>query len=251
MPVGRRPVDHRGAPIQGSVGGACQSWAMEFRRAAEPPLPPPVAAAAGEGRPVEVEIRRSARRRRTAQARWEAGRIVVMVPAGLPGREEQRLVEGLVAKVTRSAARPRTRGDQWLGEIAVRVARAHLDPVVRREVRASSIRWVSTMERRWGSCTIGTGRIRIADTLGTAPLHVVEAVVFHELVHLVEPGHTARFRSLEALYPQHDLARNWLRGWSAGHAAASREAGRAAAHSDADWDGDDWDGDDWDDGALD
>ena len=214
---------------------------MEFRRAAEPSRAPVTAPAAAAEGPVEIEIRRSARRRRTAQARWEAGRIVVMVPAGLRPAEEQRLVDGLVAKVNRSAARPRTRGDQWLDEIAVRVARAHLDPVVGREVRATSIRWVSTMERRWGSCTIGTGRIRIADTLGTAPLHVVEAVVFHELVHLVEPGHTARFRSLEALYPQHDLARNWLRGWSAGHAAASREAGRAVDDAD----------DDWDDGPLD
>ena len=99
------------------------------------------------------------------------------------------------------------------------------------------------MERRWGSCTIGTGRIRIADTLGTAPQHVIEAVVFHELVHLLESRHSARFRSLERLYPHHDLARNWLRGWSAGHAAADREAGRPFVEPDLD--------DEWDDAAFD
>ena len=159
-----------------------------------------------------------------------------MVPAALSAADEKRLVDGLVAKVSRSASRPEVRGDQWLADLAVRLARAHLEPAVGRPVRAASVRWVSTMQRRWGSCTIPTGRIRIADTLGTAPQHVVEAVVFHELVHLVETGHTARFRALESLYPQHDLARNWLRGWSAGHAAAAREAGHAEPDLADDWD---------------
>jgi len=213
---------------------------MEFRRPAEhAPAPPEGAVAGVAGGAPEIEVRRSARRRRTAQARWESGRIVVMVPEGLTAGDEARLIDGLVAKVSRSASRPSVRSDRWLADLAVRLARAHLEPAVGRPVRPSGIRWVSTMQRRWGSCTVGTGRIRIADTLGTAPQHVVEAVVFHELVHLVEAGHTARFRALEALYPQHDLARNWLRGWSAGHAAAARESGRL-----------DLDSDDWDDGPL-
>lgn len=237
MAVGRDPGPEPEG-VRGLLSVARDSLgAMEFRRPAEPPSVTSSGAQPEAGEPaVEIEIRRSARRRRTAQARWEAGRIVVMVPAALPAGEEKRLVDGLVAKVSRSTSRPSTRGDQWLEQVAVRLARAHLDPVVGRRVRAASIRWVSTMERRWGSCTIQTGRIRIADTLGGAPLHVVEAVVFHELVHLVEAGHTPRFRSLEALYPQHELARNWLRGWSAGHAAASREAGRPERERDDDWD---------------
>lgn len=176
---------------------------------------------AAESGPPRIEIRRSARRRRTAQARWEGERIVVMVPAGLDRAEERRIVDGLVTRVSRSGSRPPTRTDAWLEALAVRLARAHLDTVAGYEVRATSIRWVSTMSHRWGSCTIGTRRIRISDTLARAPQHVVEAVVFHELVHLLEPGHTSRFRAIERLHPDHELARNWLRGWSAGHAAAS------------------------------
>ena len=117
MPVGRARRVRAGPAVRRHVGAACKSWAMEFRRAAEPSRAPVTAPAAAAEGPVEIEIRRSARRRRTAQARWEAGRIVVMVPAGLRPAEEQRLVDGLVAKVNRSAARPSTRGDQWLDEI--------------------------------------------------------------------------------------------------------------------------------------
>ncbi len=157
-----------------------------------------------------------------------------MVPLGLDPGEERRIVEGLVSKVSRSAGRPPTRGDDWLQALAVHLARTHLDRVAGCEVRPAGVRWVSTMSHRWGSCTIDTGRIRISDTLARAPQHVVEAVVFHELVHLLEPGHTARFRSLERLHPDHELARNWLRGWSAGHAAAR---GRLAGPPD-DADGD-------------
>ncbi len=162
-----------------------------------------------------------------------------MVPLGLDPGEERRIVEGLVTKVSRSAARPRTRGDDWLEALAVRLARTHLDRVAGRQVRPAGVRWVSTMSHRWGSCSIDTGRIRISDALARAPQHVVEAVVFHELVHLLEPGHTARFHALERLHPDHELALNWLRGWSAGHAAARGALAGPLAEADQgfDWDG--------------
>lgn len=58
-------------------------------------------------------------------------------------------------------------------------------------------RWsVRVMKTRWGSCTPKTGAIRINARLAAYPPECLEFVVAHELVHLLEPSHNARFHTL-------------------------------------------------------
>src|SRR3954454_3232598 len=78
-----------------------------------------------------VEVRRSARRRRTVSAYREGEKIVVVVPARLSKADEQRLVSELVEKITRreaSLARsgPR-RGDTALMTRARELSTQYLD----------------------------------------------------------------------------------------------------------------------------
>ena len=65
-------------------------------------------------------------------------------------------------------------------------------------------RWsVRTMKTRWGSCTPKTGAIRINARLAAYPPECLELVVAHELVHLLEPSHNARFHALlDEFYPE-------------------------------------------------
>lgn len=66
-------------------------------------------------------------------------------------------------------------------------------------VHASS--WsIRTMKTRWGSCTPKTGAIRINARLAAYPPTCLEMVVTHELVHLMEPSHNARFHMLLDTY---------------------------------------------------
>lgn len=176
--------------------------------------------------PTQVEIRRSARRRRTVQARWQGETVVVLMPEGLPRSEEQRLVDSLVGKMVKQRSRHSSgRSDAWLERRAVTLASRHLDAAVGRPVRASGVRWVSNMQKRWGSCSVQSGQIRLSDALAIAPEHVVDAVLVHELAHLVHGNHSAEFRALEAHYPRLVEARAWLAGFSAGHRAASTSPG--------------------------
>lgn len=79
------------------------------------------------------------------------------------------------------------------------VLRALPGIVERMEARIGvhAARWsVRVMKTRWGSCTPKTGAIRINARLAAYPSECLEFVVAHELVHLLEPSHNARFRTL-------------------------------------------------------
>lgn len=62
-------------------------------------------------------------------------------------------------------------------------------------------RWqVRSMKTRWGSCTPKTAAIRINSQLAAYPIDCLGFVVAHELVHLMEPSHNARFHMLLDAY---------------------------------------------------
>lgn len=52
------------------------------------------------------------------------------------------------------------------------------------------------MKTRWGSCNPTRGTILLNTELVKKPKDLVEYVVVHELLHLIEPNHGERFRSL-------------------------------------------------------
>lgn len=81
----------------------------------------------------------------------------------------------------------------------IEMLRALPDIVERMEARIGvhAARWsIRMMKTRWGSCTPKTGAIRINARLAAYPPECLEFVVAHELVHLLEPSHNARFHAL-------------------------------------------------------
>lgn len=162
-----------------------------------------------------LEIHRSPRRRRSAAARAEGTAVVVRLPAGMELAEERLLIERLVAKVTGRQRAERMGGDDVLTRRAERLADRYLDGV-----RPSEIMWTGRMEQRLGSCSSGSGRIRISRRLATMPEFVLDYVVVHELAHLLEPNHSPAFHRLVARYPQTTRAQGFLEGYRAGQLAA-------------------------------
>lgn len=165
----------------------------------------------------ELEVVRSRRRRRTASARGEDGRVVVQLPAGLPEAEEERLIGRLVRRVVDRWRAETLGGDDALARRADELADRWLDGV-----RATSVRWSGRMERRWGSCSPAEGTIRISQRLATYPRYVIDAVLVHELAHLQVPGHGDDFRALVGRFPQTERAWGFLAGVDF---ATSRPAG--------------------------
>jgi predicted metal-dependent hydrolase len=149
---------------------------------------------------VEVTVIRSAKRRKTAQARVVDGRLEVRIPARSSRAEERRLVEQFRRRFERSSSHHRVD----LTARARRLARTHDLPV------PTEIRWVANQAHRWGSCTPSTGVIRLSDRMADFPTWVIDHVIVHELAHLVEHRHDARFHALVARYPLAERAEGFL-----------------------------------------
>lgn len=65
---------------------------------------------------------------------------------------------------------------------------------------------------RWGSCQHNTGKIALSTRLTLCPLWVVDAVIVHELCHLVHNNHSKAFWALlNSKYPRYQEADRWIK----------------------------------------
>lgn len=76
--------------------------------------------------------------------------------------------------------------EKWEGRLGVKVAGYFLQ----------------RMKTKWGGCNHRAGNIRLNTELVKKPKDLLEYVVVHEMLHLVEPAHSERFMALlEQHYP--------------------------------------------------
>ena len=71
--------------------------------------------------------------------------------------------------------------------------------------------FVQRMKTKWGSCSPGSGSIRLNTDLAKKPRECLEYIVVHEMAHLMEPTHNSRFIALMDLFiPQWRFCREAL-----------------------------------------
>ena len=161
--------------------------------------------------PPAIEIRASTRRRKSIAAHWEGETIVVVVPHRLPKRDQRLYADELAAKLI--AERDRTRPtDAALTARAAALSSQYLDG---RAVPAS-VSWSSRQHNQWGSCTAADRTIRMSDRLKGVPEWVLDAVLVHELAHLLHCDHGPEFQSLVDRFPRMGDADLFLEGLALG-----------------------------------
>lgn len=70
---------------------------------------------------------------------------------------------------------------------------------------------VKQMKTKWGTCNIAARRIWLNLELIKKPAHCLEYVLVHELVHLLERNHNARFRAyMDKFLPQWEFFKSEL-----------------------------------------
>lgn len=174
-----------GLPVAGSISADAGPWS---------PAP-------GPRRPgLTIDVVRSTRRSKTAQARLRGSRLEIRIPARCSRAEEAELVRHFRAKFERVHTAEGIDLTQRATDLADRY----------RLPRPTSIRWVSNQEQRWGSCTPDDGTIRLSDRMAGFPTWVIDYVIVHELAHLVEAAHSPAFWQLVEAYPLTERARGFL-----------------------------------------
>lgn len=87
-----------------------------------------------------------------------------------------------------------------------RLLHAEVPKIVARWERKLGVKvsgyFLQRMKTKWGSCNHRAGNIRLNTELVKKPKNMLEYVVVHEMIHLIEPTHSDRFFSvLNAHYP--------------------------------------------------
>ncbi len=164
---------------------------MSRRRAPAPPSDP-----------YPVRVLRSRRRKRSVSARLVEGVLELTVPSWLSDGEANEFVDRMQARF----ARKRTHASSDLMKRAKSLSTRYDLPA------PSSVRWVANQSARWGSCSIDDGSVRLSDRMIGMPDWVVDAVLVHELAHLVHADHGPAFKALEARYERQVEASAFLDG---------------------------------------
>ncbi len=159
----------------------------------------------------EVEVRISKRRKRTSEAKWVGGRIVVSLPAHLDVESRQKTIDWLVGRLLTRHRLQSGLDDDGLLARAIELSDRYLAGA-----RPLSVRWVTNQTARWGSCSFHSGHIRVSHRLRVVPEWVLDSVLVHEVAHLTYPDHSRAFHELAAAYPRHKEAGVFLAGYGLG-----------------------------------
>lgn len=152
---------------------------------------------------MEIKVIRSWRRRRTASARIKNGVLYIRLPALIPPFQ----AEKIIAKFRQSAQKRKVVPSS--ADLA-----KHAQVLNQRyfagQLKYTSICWSANQNSLHGSCSPRRGAIRISAKLKKVPKWVLDAILVHELIHLLVPNHGAKFWSLANRYPLMERARGYL-----------------------------------------
>jgi predicted metal-dependent hydrolase len=110
------------------------------------------------------------------------GRMILRVRQGTDTVKRQAILEEWQREQLRRAAPPLIK--KWERLMGIAVSRLY----------------VQRMKTKWGSCNHRSGSIRLNTDLVRKPRECLEYIVVHEMAHLLEPTHNARFISLMDQY---------------------------------------------------
>lgn len=148
---------------------------------------------------IPVEVNRKQIKHMYLYVKPPEGEVTVSAPLRMPGREIERFVREKKSWIEKRRESYRT----WEQEACPLDERDRA--FLREEIGRLLPKWeertglhcscwqIRDMKTRWGSCNTRTGKLWFALMLARQPEECVEYVVLHELAHLYEPSHNARF----------------------------------------------------------
>lgn len=176
-----------------------------------------------------IEVTRKRIKNMYLRVKDTAGTLSVSAPYGMSDTEIKKFVESKSDWIERTmqemlVARQLKEQEPVLAPFMEREIRLEL----KRQLQRLIDKWepvmgvksagftIKKMKTRWGSCNVKSHHLNFNLLLAKVPPECAEYVVVHELTHLLEPSHNARFWSLMEYYlPGSKELRKQLAGFSA------------------------------------
>lgn len=176
-----------------------------------------------------IEVTRKRIKNMYLRVKDTAGTLSVSAPYGMSDTEIRKFVESKSDWIERTmqemlVARQLKEQEPVLAPFMEREIRLEL----KRQLQMLIDKWepvmgvksagftIKKMKTRWGSCNVKSHHLNFNLLLAKVPPECAEYVVVHELTHLLEPSHNARFWSLMEYYlPGSKELRKQLAGFSA------------------------------------
>lgn len=157
------------------------------------------------------------------------GDVHVSAPLGMPQKEVERFIDEhrqWIVDARRNTFERQQRRAAFYNQLplqtkaqaddALRRLKALIEPMAERHAREMGAKpsyvYYKAMISRWGVCNVKDRSICFSAYLLLLPEWCVEHVVVHELCHLLEPSHNARFHALmDRYFPRWKEARRETR----------------------------------------
>lgn len=152
---------------------------------------------------MEIKIIKTWRRRRTASARIKNGVLYIRLPALIPPFQAEKIINQFQKSLQRKQKAPSSAD---LAKRAQILNRRYFDG----QLKYASICWSANQNSLHGSCSPRRGAIRISAKLKKVPKWVLDAILVHELTHLLVPNHGKKFWALANRYPLMERSRGYL-----------------------------------------
>jgi predicted metal-dependent hydrolase len=148
---------------------------------------------------LRAQARETPRRFVTRESHYVWGRRYLLSVVEKEARPAVRRGHRTITLAVRPGSK-RARRDQVMPEWHKALLHEAVPPLIRKWERRLGVRvtayFLQRMKTKWGSCNHRAGTIRLNTELVKKPKDLLEYVVVHEMVHLLEPRHSERFLAL-------------------------------------------------------
>ncbi len=153
----------------------------------------------------EVKIVRSAKRKKTIQAKMVNGKLWIYLPSGMTKAEEQKWIEQMSKKFDKRKRSKKLNNNETVQKRAQQFNKQYFNGDL-----DFDIKYVTNQTSKFGSCTPQTKMIRLSDRIADMPRWVQDYVIIHELAHLIHPNHSKKFWEKVYQYKYTERAKGYL-----------------------------------------
>jgi predicted metal-dependent hydrolase len=155
---------------------------------------------------MKIEIIKSKKRIKSVGARLLGDTLYIYAPEDIAPTRLEELTSELKERLLKRKLKKELNAKEELPAAAERLNQKYFSG----KLTIKAIEYSTSQKSRFGSCNPRDNVIYISHRLAKVPTWVRDAVIVHEMAHLLEPGHGPAFKELVSRYELSERAKGYL-----------------------------------------